>query len=57
MLTLLPGTDAHPPRKATDKRHTNIPRGARAAACAPESEIKVDFLRLYFLKESYFLPA
>src|SRR5579864_2224546 len=55
LLTPLPGTDAHPPRKATVKRHTKIPMGERATARTPESEIKVEVLRC--LPEGALLPT
>src|SRR6267154_3756793 len=45
LLTLVTGTDAHPPMKATDNKHTSKPMGARATARTPESEIKVEVLR------------
>jgi hypothetical protein len=55
LLAPPPDTDAHPPIKTADKKHTSTPMGARAAARTPESEIKVEVLRCISLKEPYFL--
>jgi hypothetical protein len=53
-VTPFEGTEAHPPRKTTDKTNTTVPLSVRAIARTPESEIKVEVLRCDSLKEPYF---